>query len=157
VHGHHLRNNAEDLVCDALPGKSGHFSCSSRKRYANGERFGVLISVTIIRVGRTVETGSLADLRHLTRYQVSASLDDGSSVSREVEPAELNDVLRELTAVGVHALTCRPPTLEEIFLKQATRRCASCTGGSTAPRSARSLPGGSGSGRHCSPHWPRSS
>jgi ABC-2 type transport system ATP-binding protein len=74
--------------------------------------------LTIIRAGRTVETGSLADLRHLTRYQVTASLDDGSTVQREVEPAELNDLLRSLTAVGVHSLTCRPPTLEEIFLKQ---------------------------------------
>jgi len=74
--------------------------------------------LTIIRAGRTVETGSLADLRHLTRYQVTASLDDGSAVQREVEPAELNDLLRSLTAVGVHSLTCRPPTLEEIFLKQ---------------------------------------
>jgi ABC-2 type transport system ATP-binding protein len=74
--------------------------------------------ITIIRAGRTVETGTLAELRHLTRYQVTASLDDGSSVQREVEPAELNDVLRSLTAVGVRSLTCRPPTLEEIFLKQ---------------------------------------
>jgi ABC-2 type transport system ATP-binding protein len=74
--------------------------------------------ITIIRAGRTVETGTLADLRHLTLYQVTASLDDGSSVQREVAPADLNDVLRSLTAVGVRSLTCRPPTLEEIFLKQ---------------------------------------
>ena len=74
--------------------------------------------LTIIRAGRTVETGSLAELRHLTRYHVTASLDDGSSVQREVEPDQLNDLLRSLTAVGVHSLTCRPPTLEEIFLKQ---------------------------------------
>ena len=44
VHGHHLRNNAEDLVCDALPGRNGHFSCSSLKRYPNGAQFGVMIS-----------------------------------------------------------------------------------------------------------------
>jgi ABC-2 type transport system ATP-binding protein len=74
--------------------------------------------ITIIRAGRTVETGTLADLRHLTLYQVTVSLDDGSSVQREVAPADLNDVLRSLTAVGVRSLTCRPPTLEEIFLKQ---------------------------------------
>src|ERR1700677_3422890 len=74
--------------------------------------------VTIIRAGRTVETGSLAELRHLTHYQVTASLADGTSVQREVDPADLNDVLRSLTAIGVRSLTCRPPTLEEIFLKQ---------------------------------------
>jgi hypothetical protein len=44
VHGHHLQNNAEDLVCDALPGRSGHFSCSSLGRYRNGSQFGVMIS-----------------------------------------------------------------------------------------------------------------
>jgi ABC-2 type transport system ATP-binding protein len=74
--------------------------------------------VTIIRAGRTVETGTLAELRHLNRYHVEASLADGSSVSREVEPADLDEMLRSLTAVGVRTLTCRPPTLEEIFLKQ---------------------------------------
>jgi ABC-2 type transport system ATP-binding protein len=74
--------------------------------------------VTIIRAGRTVETGSLAELRHLTRYQVTASLADGSSVQREVAPSDLNGVLQSLTAIGVRSLTCRPPTLEEIFLKQ---------------------------------------
>jgi hypothetical protein len=44
VHGKHLRNNVEDLVCDALPDRKGHFSCSSLKRYGNGAEFGVTIS-----------------------------------------------------------------------------------------------------------------
>jgi hypothetical protein len=44
VHGQHLRNNVEDLVCDALPGRNGHFSCTSLKRYGNGSEFGVMIS-----------------------------------------------------------------------------------------------------------------
>jgi ABC-2 type transport system ATP-binding protein len=74
--------------------------------------------LTIIRAGRTVETGTLAELRHLTRYHVEATLADGTSVTREVEPADLDEVLRQLTAVGVRSLICRPPTLEEIFLKQ---------------------------------------
>jgi ABC-2 type transport system ATP-binding protein len=34
-----------------------------------------------------------------------------------VDPAALNDVLTRLTAAGVEALTCRPPTLEELFLR----------------------------------------
>jgi hypothetical protein len=48
VHGHHLRNNAEDLVCDARPDRTGRFSCFSLKRYANGSRFGVTIAGQII-------------------------------------------------------------------------------------------------------------
>jgi hypothetical protein len=44
VRGHHLRNNAEDLVCDANPGRRGDFSCTSLRRYPNGSSFGVMIS-----------------------------------------------------------------------------------------------------------------
>jgi ABC-2 type transport system ATP-binding protein len=89
--------------------------------------------VTIIRAGRTVETGTLAELRHLTRTAVDAELDgpvalddlpgvhdadlEGTRLRCEVDNAALNDVLRRLTAVGVRTLTCRPPTLEELFLR----------------------------------------
>jgi ABC-2 type transport system ATP-binding protein len=74
--------------------------------------------VTIIRAGRAVETGTLAELRHLHRVSVDADLADGSHVHREVDQSELNDVLKQLTAVGVRNLTCQPPTLEELFLQQ---------------------------------------
>ncbi|HTR94927.1 MAG TPA: ABC transporter ATP-binding protein [Trebonia sp.] len=94
--------------------------------------------VTIIRSGRTIETGTLAELRHLSRTTVQAELDapvqldalpgvhtvtleggalDGTSLRCEVDNAALNEVLRRLTAVGVRTLTCRPPTLEELFLR----------------------------------------
>jgi polyether ionophore transport system ATP-binding protein len=92
--------------------------------------------VTIIRAGRTVETGTLAELRHLTRTTVDADLDrpldlgsapgthdvslDGTHLRCEVDNAALNEVLRRLTAAGVRTLTCRPPTLEELFLRQYT-------------------------------------
>jgi ABC-2 type transport system ATP-binding protein len=90
--------------------------------------------VTIIRAGRTVETGTLAELRHLTRTTVDAELDgplsldglpglhdvdlEGRRLRCEVDNAALNEVLRRLTAAGVRTLTCRPPTLEELFLRQ---------------------------------------
>jgi ABC-2 type transport system ATP-binding protein len=90
--------------------------------------------VTIIRSGRTIETGTLAELRHLSRTTVEAELDapvqldappgvhdaalDGTRLRCEVDNAALNEVLRRLTAVGVRTLTCRPPTLEELFLRQ---------------------------------------
>jgi ABC-2 type transport system ATP-binding protein len=90
--------------------------------------------VTIIRRGRTVETGSLADLRHLTRTSVSAELAgppsgldqvpglhgldvEGDRVHCEVDSDKLDGLLRALTSVGVRSLTSQPPTLEELFLR----------------------------------------
>ena len=89
--------------------------------------------VTIIRDGRAVETGTLAEMRHLTRNLVDAelagpiSLDgvpgvhdlvvQGTHVRCEVDHAALNDVLARLTTARVLSLTCRPPTLEELFLR----------------------------------------
>src|ERR1700727_2855612 len=81
--------------------------------------------VTIIRAGRSVETGTLADLRHLTRTAIDAELDgpvavaslpgvhdavlDGARLRCEVDNAALTEVLRRLAAAGVRTLTCRPP------------------------------------------------
>jgi ABC-2 type transport system ATP-binding protein len=89
--------------------------------------------VTIIRAGRSVETGSLADLRHLTRTTIDAELDkpiaadslpdvhdaviEGTRLRCEVDNAGLTEILRRLAATGVRTLTCRPPTLEELFLR----------------------------------------
>jgi ABC-2 type transport system ATP-binding protein len=94
--------------------------------------------VTIIRAGRTVETGTLADLRHLSRTTVDAELDgpialdglpgihdavlEGARLRCEVDNAALTEVLRRLSAVGVRTLTCRPPTLEELFLRHYSER-----------------------------------
>jgi ABC-2 type transport system ATP-binding protein len=89
--------------------------------------------VTIIRDGQAVETGTLAEMRHLTRDFIDAelagpvSLDglpgvhdlvtEGTRLRCEVDHAALNEVLGRLTAAGVRSLTCRPPTLEELFLR----------------------------------------
>ncbi|MFG2814419.1 ATP-binding cassette domain-containing protein [Streptomyces sp. NPDC048410] len=90
--------------------------------------------VSIVRKGRTVESGSLAELRHLTRTSVSAEVSSavvgleglagvhdlevrGSRVRLQVDTAELDSVLRVLSTVGVRSLTCTPPTLEELFLR----------------------------------------
>jgi ABC-2 type transport system ATP-binding protein len=90
--------------------------------------------VTIIRAGRTVETGTLAQLRHLTRTSIDAELSgpvpelaglpgvhgvraDGRRVRCEVDGEQLAGVLRVLSAAGVRSLLCRPPTLEELFLR----------------------------------------
>ena len=90
--------------------------------------------VSIIRNGHNVETGTLAELRHLTRISVTAEIEkpipdlatlpgvhdvqlsDGE-VRCDVDPEHLNHVLRRLTDVGVRMLTSHPPTLEELFLR----------------------------------------
>jgi polyether ionophore transport system ATP-binding protein len=89
--------------------------------------------VTIIRAGRVVESGALADLRHLGRVAVTAEL-AGEPVGLEdlpgvtdlrledhvlrcqVETAHLSELLARLGAVGVKNLVSQPPTLEELFL-----------------------------------------
>ncbi|MFG2330076.1 ATP-binding cassette domain-containing protein [Streptomyces sp. NPDC048604] len=90
--------------------------------------------VSIIRKGRTVESGSLAELRHLTRTSVSAELAgapnglahlpgvhdldvQGRRVRLQVDTDKLDAVLRSLTESGVRSLTSTPPTLEELFLR----------------------------------------
>ncbi|MBT2469578.1 ABC transporter ATP-binding protein [Streptomyces sp. ISL-66] len=95
--------------------------------------------VSIIRKGRTVETGSLAELRHLTRTSISAELAGppnglaklpgvhdvevrGLKVRLQADPDELDAVLRSLVASGVRSLTSTPPTLEELFLRHYAPR-----------------------------------
>ncbi|MBM7171897.1 ABC transporter ATP-binding protein [Streptomyces sp. G44] len=96
--------------------------------------------VSIIRKGRTVESGSLAELRHLTRTSVHAELvrppsglaqlpgvhdlaqretegGRGHRVELDVDTDKLDAVLASLTAAGVRSLTSSPPTLEELFLR----------------------------------------
>jgi ABC-2 type transport system ATP-binding protein len=90
--------------------------------------------VTIIRDGRTVETGTLAQLRHLTRTSIRADLDRpaeglaalpgvhdllprADQVSFTVDAEALATALRILTEAGLRSLVSQPPTLEELFLR----------------------------------------
>ena len=89
--------------------------------------------VTIIREGRTVESGTLGELRHLRRSRIQATVAhvpddlagvtgvhdltvDGATLTCTVDPDALPGVLRRLTDAGVTTLTSAPPTLEELFL-----------------------------------------
>ncbi|MEQ6901579.1 ABC transporter ATP-binding protein [Nocardioides sp. YIM 152588] len=90
--------------------------------------------VTIIRNGRAAESGTFADLRHLTRTSVEVETArpaplaglatvrdlavDGDVARFSVEVADLNAVLSMLVSYDVRSLTCTPPTLEELFLRQ---------------------------------------
>ena len=90
-------------------------------------------TITIIREGRTVEQGTLASMRHLTRTQVRVDLDsgvdevralpgvhdltqEGVHVSFSVDHDGLPAVLACLAHLGPHSLAANPPSLEEIFL-----------------------------------------
>ncbi len=89
--------------------------------------------ITIIREGRVVESGALADLRHLHRVAITAELDaapggldtlpgvhrlavEGHRVSCEVDPEHLSTMLARFAEIGVRSLESRPPSLEQVFL-----------------------------------------
>lgn len=91
--------------------------------------------VTIIRAGITTESGSLADLRHLTRTTVTvetlataASLaalpgvhhlrQEAGAVVFDVDTGAIQAVLATVTAAGVRTITIAPPSLEQLFLSQ---------------------------------------
>jgi ABC-2 type transport system ATP-binding protein len=93
--------------------------------------------VTIVRHGRTVESGSLAELRHLTRTSVRADLAaapdgltelpgvhdvqvTGTRLQCEVDDDRLDPLLARLAAVGTRGLVAAPPTLEQLFLRHYT-------------------------------------
>jgi ABC-2 type transport system ATP-binding protein len=90
--------------------------------------------VSIIRNGRTVEAGSIADLRHLARTSVEAETVrpiehlaqlggvrdlevNGQHVRLTVDNEHLDAVLAALAEAGVRSLRTQPPTLEELFLR----------------------------------------
>jgi ABC-2 type transport system ATP-binding protein len=95
-------------------------------------------TVTIIRAGRTVQSGTLTELRHLTRSSVTAvterdpsALDrldgvhdlvvepgsDGTRARFDVDNDRVEGVLRALTDLGLRSVTVNPPSLEELFLR----------------------------------------
>ncbi|MDV8025130.1 ABC transporter ATP-binding protein [Rhodococcus sp. IEGM 1330] len=91
-------------------------------------------SVTIVREGRTVDTGTLASMRHLSRTTVTADLErmpdglatlagvsevrvEGSSVTCTVENDALAATMHVLADAGVRSLVSSAPTLEELFLR----------------------------------------
>ncbi|MBH0776394.1 ABC transporter ATP-binding protein [Nocardia bovistercoris] len=90
--------------------------------------------VTIIRAGRTVESGSLSGMRHLSRTAITAELlgdpgdltripgvgdiqRDGATLRCQVDGEHLGQLIRVLGDTGVRSLTSAPPTLEELFLR----------------------------------------
>jgi len=94
--------------------------------------------VTIVRAGRAVESGSLTELRHLTRtsFRVEPAADAAATAQRlaalpgvhglhaeadrlvfDVDTEAMTPILAALAAAGIAALTVTPPSLEELFLR----------------------------------------
>lgn len=90
--------------------------------------------LTIIRSGKTVESGSLDELRKLTRTTVTAELAtapdgieqleglhdlkrEGDRISFSVDGEQLDPALKWIADRGVKSLVSRPPTLEDLFLR----------------------------------------
>ena len=113
--------------------------------------------VTIIRAGRAVETGTLADLRHLTRtgFRVTGALDadgiagiagvhgvrrEGEAVAFDADSDALGPILARLAQGGITGLAVAPPSLEELFLRQYGDRPESPDAGGTPAAAAQSAP-----------------
>jgi polyether ionophore transport system ATP-binding protein len=97
--------------------------------------------VSIIRQGRNVETGTLAEMRHLTDTSVDVTLReippdlarlpgastievDGTRLRCAVPTEQIGALLTELGPYGIITLTCQPPTLEQLFLRHYDRDAA---------------------------------
>jgi len=90
--------------------------------------------VSIIREGAVVESGTMAELRHLGRTTVSADVAtvpagltdlpgvhdvvvQDRRITASVEARGMASLMSALGAGGVTAVTSQPPTLEELFLR----------------------------------------
>jgi ABC-2 type transport system ATP-binding protein len=90
--------------------------------------------ISIIRLGRVVESGTLSQLRHLTRTTIEAETDrpatgldrlpgvhhvvaEDGRVRFAVDGAHLDQAVRRLSELGIRSLTSHPPTLEELMLR----------------------------------------
>jgi ABC-2 type transport system ATP-binding protein len=90
--------------------------------------------VSIIRNGHTVESGTLAEMRHLTRTAITVETErapdglaalpgvhnpriDDHRATFDVDTVRLGEVLAAIGDLGVRTLVSQPPTLEELFLR----------------------------------------
>jgi ABC-2 type transport system ATP-binding protein len=90
--------------------------------------------VSIIRLGKVVESGTLTELRHLRRTTVEADLAappnglaslpgvhdlvvDGTRIRCQVDTDQLDALMTQLATTGLVSLVAQPPTLEELFLR----------------------------------------
>lgn len=94
--------------------------------------------VAIIRQGKIVESGSLEELRHLTRSTVTLITEQDVAQMTNVEgvydfeqnnnqatfsadPQHLNNILKEASKLDVKKFESVPPTLEDLFMRHYER------------------------------------
>ncbi|MFE0875278.1 ATP-binding cassette domain-containing protein [Streptomyces smyrnaeus] len=99
--------------------------------------------VSIVRLGKIVQSGTLGEMRHLTRTTIEAEIDlpgtsagassevagladlpgvhdlvtEGDRVRFAVDGAHLDGAVRRLSGLGLRSLVSHPPTLEELMLR----------------------------------------
>ncbi|SDJ83528.1 ABC transporter ATP-binding protein [Sediminibacillus albus] len=90
--------------------------------------------VGIIREGKMIETGTLSELRHLTRTNlqvetkeamtdlsgvkgVHAIKQKGQTLSFQVDTEEMDAVMKHISRYGIVRLESAPPTLEDLFMR----------------------------------------
>jgi ABC-2 type transport system ATP-binding protein len=90
--------------------------------------------VTIIRQGKDVESGTLEELRHLTRTSITAETEhpahnlkelpgvhdftaENGRVHFDVDTDQIDAAIKEVSALGLRNLVSRPPTLEQLFMR----------------------------------------
>jgi len=91
--------------------------------------------VSILRLGRVVQRGTLEELRRVTRTNIVATLErmptdldrwpgihdpliHDNRLRCDVETPVLTEFMGRLTACGIVSLVTQPPTLEELFLRE---------------------------------------
>ena len=101
--------------------------------------------VTIIRLGKAVERGTLAELRHMTRTSYTVETERavlgleaidgvgavqvaGHTTTFEASNEALNDALDVVRGAGLRSLLAQPPTLEELFLRHYGDELAAADG-----------------------------
>jgi ABC-2 type transport system ATP-binding protein len=90
--------------------------------------------VTIIRQGKDVESGTLEELRHLTRTSVTVETKQSADslaelqgvhnfsaengrVTFDIDTDRIDSAIKEVSALGIRNLISRPPTLEQLFMR----------------------------------------
>jgi ABC-2 type transport system ATP-binding protein len=104
--------------------------------------------VSIIRHGAVVQSGTLTEMRHLTRTTIEAETakpvagldrmpgvhdlkaEDGK-VSFAVDGEHLNDAVRALSQFEIRSMTSHPPTLEELMMRHYGDELAAVGDGGT--------------------------
>lgn len=90
--------------------------------------------ISIIRAGKIVETGTLAELRHMTRTTIEVTTveppeflstfpgvhdvrADGEHTVFEADSDRVREVMDRLAALGITSIVAHPPTLEQLLMR----------------------------------------